>query len=141
MAPMVLLALLLLVFVMVTAGVKVAAGRVIAGAFIYLLGAASFIPDRGELLSLPTEFVAVSAGFIWLGGALILWGLFAAFHARDQLVVRRLAATALGVALIGLLPLLYAWCDLLLAASWRGLLAAAGLGGAGVFLLSLLHFI
>src|SRR6478736_6752232 len=99
MVPMVLVVFLLLVCVAATAGVKPAVGRVIAGSLLYVLGVASVLPDRPDLISLPVDFVAVSAGFIWLGGGLIIWGLVTAFRSREKLVVHRLGAVIIGVGL------------------------------------------
>lgn len=140
MDPMALVVLLLLVCVAATAGVNPALGRVIAGAFLYLVGIASVTPERADIAYLPAEFVAVSAGFVWLGAGLVGWGLWTAFRSRSDLVVHRLGVAAILLGGLALGLLLFGWRDLLTAASWRGLLAAAGLAGAGVVLFTLLSF-
>lgn len=138
MDPMVLVVLLLLTIVMLTAGAKRAVGWVIAGAFLFLLGICSVLPERADLAYLPVEFVAVSAGFLWLGGALIARGIWEAQKEGSGRLVARLGAAATGLASIALVLLIFAWRDLVIAASWRGVLAAVGLGGAGVVVVTLL---
>jgi len=127
---------------LLAAGHRRALGLVVAGGFLYLLGLASVLPELGALSALPQSFLAVSAGFIWVGVAAAKWGLFAGLQHREELAIAKLgrAVTPI-VALLGvatLLTLLYVAHEVLLAAGWRGLVVAIGFAGAGVFLLTLL---
>lgn len=126
---------------LLVAGHSKAVGRVIAGGFLFLLGYASVVPDLPSLTVLPPSFLAVSAGFIWLGLAFVARGVVEAAREREKLLIASLGAGVIPALVIlsiaALLPLIYTAKAALLLASWRGVIAAVGLGGAGVFVVTL----
>ena len=127
---------------LLAAGDRRATGLVLAGGLFYLLGLASVVPELDALSALPPSFLAVSAGFIWVGVAAAKWGLFTALLHREELAIGKLgrAVTPIVVVVgtIALLTLLYVTHELLLAGGWQGLVVAIGMAGAAVFLLTLL---
>jgi hypothetical protein len=127
---------------LLAAGNRRATGLVIAGGLLYLLGLASIVPELDALATLPPSFLAVSAGFIWVGVAGAKWGLFVALLHKEELAIAKLGRAVIplvvAIGTIALLSLLYVTHELLLAGGWQGLVVAIGLAGAGVFLLTLL---
>ena len=117
-------------------GSRRAVGWSTVGAFLILLGVASAVPDWADLASAPDTFLAVSAGFVWVGAGCIGFGAWAASRKGESLSLSRLGPVAvnLGItaaALVLLFVLHRAW-PLLGAGNWRGLVAALGLAGTGV---------
>jgi hypothetical protein len=131
-----------LALALLVAGNRRATGLVIAGGFLYLVGFASVVPDLDILPQLPPSFLAVSAGFIWVGVAAAKWGLFAGLLRREELVIAKLGRVVtpavVGTGTVALLLLLYVTRAILLAAGWQGLVVAIGFAGSGVFLMTLL---
>lgn len=127
---------------LLASGVRRAVGWAIAGSFLLILGVASAAPDWAELALAPATFVAVSAGFAWLGlGCIGLAAWFASREAKD-LSLRRIgpAGVNLGLTLgvIVVAYVIYTCWALFWFGSWRGVVAAAGLGATGVVLGTLL---
>ena len=131
-----------LALALLVVGNRRAVGLVIAGGLLYLLGFASVVPDLDALSELPQSFLAVSAGFIWVGVAGAKWGLFAGLLRRDELVIGKLGRAVIpavvSIGVVALLLLLYVTREILLAAGWQGLVVAIGFAGTGVFLVTLL---
>jgi hypothetical protein len=142
---LIILGALFTAIALLVAGHSRAVGRVIAGGFLFLLGYASVVPDLSVLESLPQSFLAVSAGFIWLGLAFVIRGVVEGARERGKLLIAALKSASLPALIIlsvaALVPLLYTARGTLLLASWRGPLAAVGLGGAGVFVVTLFSVI
>ena len=118
-------------------GSRRAVGWSLVGALLILLGVAAAVPDWSDLGSAPATFVAVSAGFVWLGIGVIASGTWLASRG-DAFALRRLGPLGanLGItaaALAGAYVVASIW-PLLFAGSWRGVLAALGLGASGAVL-------
>ena len=119
-------------------GSRRAVGWSLVGALLILLGVAAATPDWSDLGAAPATFTAVSAGFVWLGTAVIAAGAWSASRAGDEFSLKRLGPVGanLGItaaALAGAYVISAIW-PLLYAGSWRGVLAAAGLGASGAVL-------
>lgn len=141
---MILVGALFLALALLLAGNPTAIGRVIAGGILFLLGYASVVPDLPVLNTLPTTFLAVSAGFIWLGLAVTAWGVRCGVRQREGMVLARfgevMGQVLLTCATVVFVTLLYAVKGIAGAASWRGVVAGVGLGGTGLFLILGLSF-
>ena len=119
-------------------GSRRAVGWAIVGALLILLGVAAASPDWSDLRSAPMTFVAVSAGFTWLGIGVMAYGAWSATHAGEEFALKRLGVVGanLGItaaALVGAYVIYSIW-PLLYIGSWRGVLAALGLATTGVVL-------
>lgn len=119
-------------------GSRRAVGWSTVGAFLIILGVASAAPDWATLASAPDTFLAVSAGFVWLGVACVGCGAWAASTEEGTLALHGAGVVAVNlgitVAAVILLFVLYRAWPLLVGGNWRGLVAAAGLGGSGLVL-------
>ena len=101
-------------------GSRRAVGWSTVGAFLVVLGVASAAPDWATLASAPVTFLAVSAGFVWLGVACVALAAWHALHEEPSLSLRgagpvtlNLAITAAALILLYVLyrswPLLVGW--------------------------------
>lgn len=128
----------LLFLPLLASGSRRAVGWAIAGALLILLGVAAASPDWSDLRSAPVTFVAVSAGFTWLGIGVMTFGAWTATRAGDDFALRRLGAVGanLGITAAALAGayLIYSIWPLLYIGSWRGVLAALGLAATGAVL-------
>lgn len=109
-----------------------------AAAYLLLLGVASAAPEWSTLDSAPASFLAVSAGFVLLGVTLWVAGRGSSARAYEQ---SRLSAFGPSARRVGeffqfaaIVVLAYVTWPLLRIASWRGPVAALGLGVSGVVL-------
>ena len=128
---------------LLASGERRAVGWSTVGAFFVILGVAGAAPEWAALAHAPESFVAVSAGFVWLGfGCLGAAGWYAA-RGLPALSLHRLGPVgvnlAITVAAVVVAYLFYEVWHLLLAASWRGAVAGAGLAGTGAALFTLLE--
>ena len=125
-------------------GSRRAVGWSTVGAFLIILGVASAAPDWATLASAPDTFLAVSAGFVWLGVSCIAYGGWAASHEEPTLALHPAGPVAVNLAItlaaVILLYVLYRAWPLLVGGNWRGLIVALGLGGTGVVLVLVLPF-
>ena len=133
---------LLALLPLLAAGDRRAVARCLAGALLVHLGVAGPAPEWAMLLDLPLSFTAVSAGFVLLGLALIVWAIVGAARDTSTLLLAKVAvegpAIGLGIALVLLLFLeLQVW-PLLRVARWYGPLAALVIGAVGALALYLL---
>lgn len=123
-------------------GDRRAVGWSTIGAFLIVLGVAAAQPEWTALGTAPASFLAVSAGFVWLGigclGAAGWW----AWRGAPALTAHRGGAVGLNaaitVAAFVVIALIYQTSHLLLSAGWRGPVAAAGLGGSAAVVWALL---
>ena len=112
------------------------------GAFLVILGVAAVLPEWHALTFAPASFVAVSAGFVWLGFACIMMADPRRAERAGTLPIVKLGPAArwagylVYVAVI--LFVVIATFPLLKVASWRGPVAALGLGGSAVVIWTLL---
>ena len=125
-------------------GSRRAVGWSTVGAFLIILGIASAAPDWATLASAPDTFLAVSAGFVWLGVSCIAFGGWAASQEEQTLALHPAGPVAVNLAItlaaVIMLYVLYRAWPLLVGGNWRGLIAALGLGGTGVVLVLVLPF-
>ena len=119
-------------------GSRRAVGWSTVGAFLIVLGVASAAPDWPTLSTAPDTFLAVSAGFVWLGVCCIAFAGWGASQEESALALHPAGPVALNLAITAavviVLCVLYRSWPLLVGGNWRGLVAAAGLGGTGIVL-------
>lgn len=127
---------------LLASGDRRAVGWNTMGAFLVILGVAAVLPEWHELTFAPTSFVAVSAGFVWLGFACIVMADVRRSARVGTLAILRFGPPALWVAyviyLAVILFVVFVTFPLLKAASWRGPVAALGLGGSAAVIWTLL---
>ena len=127
---------------LLAAGDRRAVGRNTMGVFLLILGAASVLPEWDRLTYAPASFVAVSAGFVWLGFACLVMGDPRLAGRAGIPAIRRFGPSAVVAAnllyAVVLLWFVIAALPLLKVASWRGPVAALGLGGSAAVLWTLL---
>lgn len=127
---------------LLVSGDRRAVGWNTMGAFLVILGVAAVLPEWSDLATAPTTFVAVSAGFVWLGFACI--GMADARRAAraGTLSILRFGPSALWVGYLSYLAVIlfvvFTTFPLVRAAGWRGIVAALGLGGSAAVLWTLL---
>ena len=123
---------------LLASGSRRAVGWSIVGSILIILGVASALPDWTALAGAPSTFLAVSAGFVWLGLGCLGFGVWSATMAREPFALGKLGPVGanLGITLAALTTafVTYRVWPLLFAGSWRGIVAALGLGGTGVVL-------
>src|SRR5690242_7381057 len=83
---------------LLASGDRRAVGWNTMGAFLVILGVAAVLPEWGELTLAPASFVAVSAGFVWLGLACIVMADVRGAERSGTLSIMRLGAVARWVA-------------------------------------------
>lgn len=127
---------------LLAAGDRRAVGWNTMGAFLVILGVAAVLPEWHELTFAPASFVAVSAGFVWLGFACIVMADVRRAERAGTLSILRFGPAARWIGyLVYLAVILFvvtATYPLLKAAGWRGVVAAAGLAGSAAVLGTLL---
>jgi hypothetical protein len=119
-------------------GSRRAVGWSTVGALLIILGVASAAPDWATLSTAPDTFLAVSAGFVWLGVTCLAFGGWAASQEEATLALHPAGPVALNLAITAAAVIvsyvLYRAWPLLVGGNWKGLAAAIGLGGMGVVL-------
>ena len=127
---------------LLAAGDRRAVGWNTMGAFLVILGVAAVLPEWGQLTFAPASFVAVSAGFVWLGFACLVMGDPRLAGRSGTLSILRFGrSTVVAANLLYALVLLFlitSALPLLKVASWRGPVAALGLGGSAAVIWTLL---
>ena len=112
------------------------------GAFLVILGVSAVMPEWEGLASAPVSFLAVSAGFVYLGLGCLLFSFRPLREDRKDLAILRFGKVGLGVLnvvpLLVLLLIFEAVRPLARAGGWQAPVAALGLGGSAVVIWTLL---
>ena len=127
---------------LLASGDRRAVGWNTMGAFLVILGVAAVLPEWHGLTFAPASFVAVSAGFVWLGFACIVMADVRRSARAGTLSILRSGPPVrwIGYVLyVGvILFVVGSTFPLLQVASWRGPVAALGLGGTTAVIWTLL---
>lgn len=127
--------LLLAILPLYLGRVRPAFAWVMGGIFLLLLGTAGPRQEWEMLANAPTSFLAVSAGFSWLGFGLLGYGWWVGWRGGALLGPPTRTSIALALLLLAVIVAMLAdaW-PLLYLASWRGPVVALGLGATGAVL-------